>query len=187
MRAPPSMRARADEARVRAFLRAVGRSATRPARLYLVGGATAVLEGWRASTIDIDIRLEPEDEAVLRSISKLKNRLDVNVELAAPPDFIPELPGWRVRSPFLFREGSLDVHHFDPYSQTLAKIERGFAQDLDDVGAMLGRGLVDARTAAELFEAIAPELFRYPAIDPEAFREKVRDALSGAPGIGAGA
>lgn len=141
-----------------------------------------MLEGWRATTIDIDIRLEPEDDTVLRSIAELKHRLDVNVELTAPRDFIPELPGWRERSPFLLREGSIDVHHFDPYSQALAKIERGFAQDLDDVGAMLRRGLVDDRTAAELFEAIAPELFRYPAIDPEAFRAKVRDALSEAPG-----
>lgn len=95
------MRARADEERIRAFLRAVGRSAARPARLYLVGGATAVLHGWRATTIDIDIRLEPEDDAVLRAVAELKNRLDVNVELAAPPDFIPELPGWHERSPFL--------------------------------------------------------------------------------------
>lgn len=78
----------------------------------------------------------------------------------------------------VLREGSLDVHHFDPYSQALAKIERGFAQDLDDVDAMVRRGLVDPNTATELFEAIVPQLFRYPAIDPGAFREKVRDALS---------
>lgn len=141
-----------------------------------------MLHGWRATTIDIVLRLEPEDDAVLRAIAELKNRLGVNVELAAPPDFIPELPGWRDRSPFLLREGSLDVHHFDPYSQALAKIERGFAQDLDDVDAMLRGGLVDARTAAELFEAIVPALFRYPAIDPDAFREKVRDALAATPG-----
>jgi hypothetical protein len=29
-------------------------------------------------------------------------RLGFNVELASPPDFIPELPGWRERSPLVF-------------------------------------------------------------------------------------
>jgi hypothetical protein len=33
-----------------------------------------------------------------------------------------------------------DVHHFDPYSQALSKVERGFEQDLEDVRQMLERG-----------------------------------------------
>ena len=34
-------------------------------------------------------------------------------------------------------------HHFDLYAQALAKIERGHAQDVDDVREMLRRGLVE--------------------------------------------
>src|SRR4051794_24243474 len=112
------------------------------------------------------------------AIPRIKSELDLNVELASPPDFIPELPGWRDRSPFIAREGRLDLHHFDPYSQALSKIERGFAEDLQDVAAMIERGLVEPRRARELFDAIAPELYRYPAIDPAAFRTQVDGVLS---------
>ncbi len=141
-----------------------------------------MLTGWRATTIDVDIRLEPESDSLLRQIPALKERLELSVELASPPDFIPELPGWRDRSPFVVREGRLDVHHFDPYSQVLSKIERGFDQDLEDVRAMIAASMVDPARAVELFHEIEPFLFRYPAIDPAAFRRKVERVLSAAQG-----
>jgi hypothetical protein len=119
-----------------------GREARRDTKVYLTGGATAVLHGWRAATLDIDVRLEPEAYELLLAIARLKDELDLNVELPSPPDFIPELPGWRERSPFVLREGPIDVHDFDFYSQALSKIERGFEQDLEDVAAMLRDALV---------------------------------------------
>ena len=168
------MRPNADDERIRAFLSALGRAADKPVRVYLVGGATAVLEGWRRSTIDVDLRIEPDtDDALLRRLTALKEELDINIELASPPDFIPELPGWRERSPHLLNEGLLEVRHFDPYSQALSKIERGFEQDLEDVNAMLDGGLVERPRLLELFEAIEDRLFRYPAIDAAGFRDKV--------------
>jgi hypothetical protein len=87
------MRPRADADRIDAFVRALGRAARTPARLYLTGGATAVLEGWRGTTVDIDVHLEPDLDELLRHIPELKERLGVNVELASPAQFIPELPG----------------------------------------------------------------------------------------------
>ncbi|MGA7703593.1 MAG: hypothetical protein WB998_01735 [Solirubrobacteraceae bacterium] len=96
------MRPPVDEARLRELARRLGRVAVGPTRIYLTGGASAVLEGWRGSTIDIDLRFEPDVDALLRELPALKNALEVNVELASPPDFIPELPGWRERSPFVF-------------------------------------------------------------------------------------
>lgn len=176
------MRSPVDSDRIRAFARELGREARGATKLYLTGGATAVLHGWRTTTVDIDVRLEPEADELLLAIARLKDALDVNVELASPPDFIPELPGWRERSPFLFSEGRVDVHEFDPYSQALSKIERGFAQDLEDVGAMLRDGLVERARLRELFKAIEPFLFRYPAIDPAAFRRKVERTLAAAAG-----
>ena len=101
----------------------------------------------------------------------------MNIELASPPDFIPELPGWRERSPLVFQESNIYVHHFDFYSQALSKIERGFQQDLDDVQKMLESGLVEPARLRELYEAIEPELYRYPAIDPSVFRQKLDTAL----------
>jgi predicted nucleotidyltransferase len=172
------MRPPVDAGKIREFARRLGRAAPARTRIYLTGGATAVLEGWRASTIDVDVRFEPESDALLRALVELKDRLGINVELASPPDFIPELPGWRERSPLVFRDGNVDVHHFDPYSQALSKIERGFAHDLADVHEMLDGGLVDRDRLAELYESVEPQLYRYPAIDPAAFRRKLQDALS---------
>ena len=173
------MRPPVDAERIRQLAHRLGRVAPERVRIYVTGGATAVLEGWRVSTIDVDVRFEPESDALLREIPALKDRLGINVELASPPDFIPELPGWRERSPFVFRDGNVDVHHYDPYSQALSKIERGFTHDLADVDAMLDRGLVERHGLIEFYDAIEPQLYRYPAIDPVAFRRKVLDALTG--------
>ena len=136
-----------------------------------------MLEGWRESTIDVDLRFDPEADELLRALPALKESLGVNIELASPPDFIPELPGWRERSPLVFREGRAEVHNFDFYSQALSKIERGFDQDLDDVQKMMASGLVEPAQLRELYEAIEPELYRYPAIDPSAFRGKLDAVL----------
>ena len=136
-----------------------------------------MLEGWRQATVDVDLRFEPEYDELLRALPALKESLGVNIELASPPDFIPELPGWRERSPHVFRAGRVNVHHFDPYSQVLSKIERGFEQDLSDVQTMIESGLVKRPLLRELYDAIEPELFRYPAIEPSAFRDKLDAAL----------
>lgn len=170
------MRPPVDEPRLRELARELGRVAREPVRIYLTGGSTAVLERWRESTVDVDMRFEPEADELLRALPALKDRLRINIELASPPDFIPELPGWRERSPLVFQEGQVAVHHFDLYSQALSKIERGFAQDLEDVKMMIERKLVDPSRLRELYEQVEPELYRYPAIESSAFRRKV-DAL----------
>ncbi len=172
------MRPPVDEPSIRALARRLARVASGPVRIYLTGGATAVLEGWRQATIDIGLRFEPEGDELLRELPALKESLGVNIQLVSPPDFIPELPEWRERSPLALREGNVDVHHFDLYSQALSKIERGFKQDLDDVREMIGRELVEPARLLDLFEAIKPELYRYPAIDPPAFHQKVVKALA---------
>lgn len=143
--------------------------------MYLTGGATAVLEGWRPSTVDVDVRFEPDSDAALRQIAELKERLQVNVELASPLDFLPPLAGWKERSRFRFRAGNLEVFDFDPYSQALAKLERGFELDLRDVTEMVRAELVRAARLLELFEEIEPELFRFPAVDPVRLRRAVED------------
>lgn len=154
-------------------MEAIGRAATRPIRVYFTGGATAVLDGWRSSTIDVDILVQPEDDRVFRDLPGLKESLRLNVELASPADFIPELPGWRDRSAFIEQRGSASFHHYDWYAQALAKIERGHAQDQSDVAEMLARGHVERSRLMTLFEAIEPALYKYPAVDPASFRRAV--------------
>lgn len=162
-------------------MRALGRAADTDGACYLTGGATAVLLGWRESTIDVDILLVPETEALLRAIQPLKDELRVNVELASPADFIPIPPGWEERSVFVAREDRLSYFHFDLLAQALAKLERAHAQDLDDVDAMLERGLIERSAGLEYFEEIEPELYRFPAIDARALRRRVEEALGPTP------
>ena len=101
------MRDAADGERIRSLARELGRAVVPGTKMYLTGGATAVLEGWRESTADIDVRFEPDSDAALSRIAEIKERLAVNVELASPLDFLPPLDGWRERSRFRFREGNL--------------------------------------------------------------------------------
>ncbi len=172
------MRLPTDRSRLLTFMAQLAERSRAPGRVYLTGGATAVLLGWRTSTIDIDLKLEGGAEDLLQGIPRLKDALGINVELAAPEDFIPPLPGWRDRSLFIRRERVIDFFHYDLYAQALAKIERGHALDLTDVREMLARGLIDRQVARELFARIEPELYRYPAIDPPTFRRKVDEALA---------
>lgn len=167
------MRQLTDASRLRQFMRLLGQRARSSGRVYLVGGACAVLLNWRPTTIDIDLEIDPGLDALLRVIPEIKEELQVNVELASPAHFIPELAGWRDRSPFIVREASIDFHHYDFHAQALAKIERAHAKDLDDVRAMARHGLIDAVRLAAFFEQIVPDLYRYPAVDPKSFRSAV--------------
>jgi hypothetical protein len=51
------MRELADADRIRLFMRALGEASAESARVYFTGGATAVLFGWRSSTIDVDVKI----------------------------------------------------------------------------------------------------------------------------------
>ncbi len=155
------------------FMRVLGGKVRKPARVYFTGGTTAVLMGWREMTIDIDLRFVPDHDELYRELPLLKESLGINIELASPADFIPQLPGWEDRSRFIAREGKLDFFHYDAYSQALSKIERGHEQDITDVAAMINSGLVSKERLYELFKAIEPELYKYPAINPESFAEAV--------------
>lgn len=154
-------------------MRAIAAVARAPGRIYLTGGASAVLRGWRDSTVDVDVKIVPESDAILRAIPDVKEKLQVNVELAAPSDFVPALPGWEDRSPFIAREGVIDFHHFDFYTQALSKLERAHRKDLADVESMVRDGLVDPQRLARLYDEVEPFLYRYPALDAPTLRAAV--------------
>jgi hypothetical protein len=172
------MRELADSTRIEQFMQELGRAVPVEGRVYLTGGATAVLYGWRDTTIDVDIKLIPDRDEILREIPRLKEALDLNIELAAPSDFIPLPKGWEDRSPLIRQEGKLSFHHFDPVAQALSKAERGHDQDIRDVHEMIAAELVNPAEALIQFKAIEPELYRFPAIDPASFREAVNDLFA---------
>jgi hypothetical protein len=135
----PVMRGDASRQSVLEFLERLGQRVRGP----------AVLQGWRASTIDIDLKLDPEPPGVFEAIRDLKDELQLNVELAPAKQFLPPLPGWLDRSIWIGRFGSIDALHYDFYSQALAKIQRGHTQDMLDVKAMLGAGSSWSRSNCE--------------------------------------
>ncbi len=167
------MREVTDKSAIEELARALGQAARTPARVYLTGGATAVLFDWRPNTIDVDLKFVPDSDELLRALPILKERLHINIELAAPSDFVPTVPGWEERSIFICREGKLDFFHYDPYSQALSKLERAHVQDLDDVESMKVEKLIEPSKLLSFFETIESELYKYPAIDPKDFRQKV--------------
>ena len=172
------MREKVNAARLQEFMKTLGSTVSEPARVFLVGGATAVLCGWRESTIDIDLKIISESDEILRRLPALKERLNVNVELASPDNFIPFLPSWEDRSRFIQQEGKLTFLHYDFYAQALAKIERGHQTDLVDVRAMMKHRLIEPDRLLEFFSKIETDLYKYPALDPQKFRLAVEQVAS---------
>ena len=159
--------------KLESLMLAMGRRVKSAGKIYLTGGATALLHGWRTMTVDVDLKADPEPGGFFEAIAVLKDELAVNIELASPSDFIPELPNWRERSLFIARHGLVDFYHYDPYSQALSKLERGHTRDLTDVTAMLHAGLITRDALWQQFLRIESQLIRYPALDPGSFHSVV--------------
>jgi len=90
----------------------LGRRARGPGRIYLTGGATALIFGWRESTVDADLKLDPEPAGIFEAIAQIKEELEMNVELASPDQFIPPVPEWRERSTYIARYPAIDAAAF---------------------------------------------------------------------------
>jgi hypothetical protein len=172
------MRSLADRERIGRLIQAIGNAAEHRTQIYLLGGTTAVLMGWRSTTVDVDFVMRPEDDAILRALPGIKETLQINIETASPLDFIPIPTGWEDRGVFIQRIGQVEFSHFDLAGQALAKIERSHRQDLDDVQAMLDRNLITREGLRDYFAQIEPLLYRFPSIDPKSFRVAV-DRVSG--------
>lgn len=171
------MRAHTTPQKIHDLLVALGQAAKGEGCIYLAGGASALLSGWRQTTLDVDLKLFPEPAGVFEAIRRLKDELDINIELASPDDFIAAVPGWQERSILIGVFGKIRVYHFDFVTQALAKLERGHTQDLADVRAMVERELVSPQHLRDGFDAAEPGLVRYPAVDVEAFRIKLERFL----------
>ena len=145
--------------------------------IYFTGGASALLIGWRNSTVDIDIRLDPEPSGIFQAIAKLKQELNINIELASPQDFLPPLPGWRDRSVFIGKRSQISFYHYDFTAQALSKLSRGFDRDVKDIEAMYEQKLFSLTNLRDCFEAIAPELIRFPSLNPDVLRSRVENFI----------
>ena len=151
--------------------------ARKPFRVYVVGGGTAVLAGWRAATIDAD--LYSEHDEVFRDVQGIKERLQLNIEFARPEQFVPPLAGSADRHVFIDRVGDIDFYHYDPYAQLLSKIVRGFKKDLLDAEQFVESGMVDPHRFRELVEETPDSAYvKYPNLSSEAVLAAVHEVLS---------
>lgn len=161
------MRQPLDKPRLQSVLRALGRSARGDGRVLLSGGATALLEGWRASTVDVDLCLDEEPAGLFEAIARVKRELDVSIELAGPADFVPPLAGRSLRQVPIGTYGRVAFAHEDPYLQAFAKLSRGHRRDMGDVAAMVRAGWVEPDLLLRLVREARPAMLRYPALDPD--------------------
>jgi Nucleotidyltransferase of unknown function (DUF6036) len=151
---------------------------SRSYRVYLVGGGTAVLEGWRESSIDADLYAKQDD--IFRDVQGIKERLKLNIEFARPEDFVPPLEGTENRHVFIEAVGRVSFYHYDPYAQLLSKVVRGFARDLADARAFVASGMVDPERFRRLIDGIPESVYaNYPSLSQAGVRVAVDDFLSG--------
>ena len=158
---------------IQRFMRELGAAVRSEGRVYFTGGVSAVLLGWREMTLDVDVKADPEPLGFFESLPRLKESLEINIELASPDQFVPALRGWRERSVFIATHGRLGFYHYDFYGQALAKIERAHARDRLDVTAMITDGLVVPAVLATLVAEVRTEMLRYPAIDADSLVQHV--------------
>jgi hypothetical protein len=172
------MRPNVDPQKIQRLMQILGREARGAGCIYFTGGASALLIGWRSSTVDVDIRLDPEPPGIFQAIAKLKQDLNMNIELASPQDFLPPLPGWRDRSVFICQQGQISFYHYDFTAQALSKLARGFDRDIRDVQAMYEQKLFVLEKLRDCFETISSELIRFPSVNPEALRSTVENFIT---------
>jgi hypothetical protein len=161
------------------LMRELARSAPRKGshRVFFVGGGTAVLEGWRESTIDAD--LYSDGEEIFRDVQGIKERLQINIEFARPEDFVPALAGSADRHIFLEKVGKVSFYHYDPYAQLLSKVVRGFNRDMQDARRFVDSGMVDVERFRSLVQAIPGAVYaKYPTLSREAVLEAIDAFLS---------
>ena len=137
------------------------------------------------ATLDIQVcprtvDLHSDDEAVFRDIQRIKERDHVNVELARPEHFVPPLAGAADRHVFIATFGAVSFFHYDPYSQLLSKVVRGFRRDIEDAQRFVASGMVEVVRFRELVAAIPETAYaKYPALSRKAVGEVVNLFVSG--------
>jgi hypothetical protein len=142
--------------------------------VYFVGGGTAVLAGWRNSSIDADLYSDTDE--IFGDIQGIKNRLDLNIEFARPEDFVPSLAGSDTRHVFVEAVGRVSFYHYDPYAQLLSKVVRGFDRDIQDAVGFVKSGMVDVNRFRTLVAAIPDAAYaKYPSLSPHAVLKAVND------------
>lgn len=169
-----SMRPSVDKSTIEQFLRTFGQNYRKAGRLYLAGGAALVHAGIRSGvTLDIDVQVVSGD--MLQVIDQMKQKLNINIKIASPKDFMPVPNQWEAMSQYVGRYGQTEVFYFDFYSIALSKIDRANTRDLQDVQLLVQRGIITLHELDIAFQDVLAQAqtsqgrARYPRFDPNVF------------------
>lgn len=165
-----------DVVKMRQLMDAMGRQVKNAVSVLFCGGATAVLLGFRESTVDVNLTFEPEHEEMFKLIKAFRDDLNINIELTSPAHFIPELEGSEARHVFIEDNGAVSFYHYDLYMQVLSNIERAWPVDLSDARSLAK--YVDLNLLTDLFLSASSAFERFPAIDRDALETKLRNFIS---------
>ncbi len=170
-----SMRPNVDKKAIESFLQQLGRTFRKQGRLYLVGGAALVHAGIRSGfTQDIDIQVgETNEDDLIITLQQLAKQMQINIKFASPSDFIPVPSQWEMNTRYVGRYGSIDVFYFDFYSIALSKIERGSANDINDVMLLVQQGIIELEELDNAYNEVLPRVGKRPynRLDPQKFAE----------------
>jgi hypothetical protein len=163
------------------FMAALDDRLRAPARLYLVGESSLVVEGWREWTDQVVYTAEGADLAQLtQTIEAVAAQQGIRLICESPADIIP-LPdgherrahGWGI--PGKVSPAQLELYHFDPYSTAIRLIARGDEPDYMVVLAFLRLGWIQVseldRQLGELLPRFSAESLQQ---DPAEFRRKYK-------------
>jgi hypothetical protein len=163
-----------------AFVDAVERSVTAPARLYLVSRTSHLAEGWCDRVPAFELAGDVGAAELGEAVREAGRALGVDVVWESPADVIPLPSGWEERSrPAVTGRGgirtTIELRHFDPYSVVLRLIARG--DEPDYVAALqyvLHEWVQPARLEGLLGEVVPRMTSETLAQDPAEFRRKFK-------------
>ncbi|RMI19683.1 MAG: hypothetical protein D6681_02770 [Calditrichaeota bacterium] len=176
------------------FLRQLAAEFPHAGRIYLLGEASLLWEGWRQRIELLEFCAEVEDahrSALKKAVSQVAGDIGIAVLEEFPGDVIPLPEGYAERHRRVGRlvdlvaesspnpEGkSLELWHFDPYSVAFRFIARGDETDYHLVIEYLRRGWITVETMNTCLEQVLPR-FSYQTIhqDPMEFRRKYKGLL----------
>jgi hypothetical protein len=132
-----------DQNRLKLFLERLSNEIRSEVTLYLTGGTLLIYHGIRPATTDIDFGFDATDPGVRKSLPELAQNVagpDIRVQCSeeiAGWSLMP-IPKYRERALPLDQYGRLTVKSIHPTDLVLAKVHRGYAEDLSDATALVG-------------------------------------------------
>lgn len=154
-----------DQNRLRLFLERLSQEIRSDVTVYLTGGTLLIFHGIRPATTDIDFGFDAADPVDRESLPELAQRIagpDIRVQCSeemAGWSLMP-LPRYRDRAILLGQYGRLTVKSIHPLDLILAKIHRGYAEDLADAMALLRHFKISLEELNARFKEIFAD---YPA------------------------